>query len=183
MNLVLIGYRGSGKSAVARQAAERLRRALVTMDTELERRLGATISDYVAAHGWPAFRAAETALARELGARDRLVIDTGGGVVERKENVSALRTNGKLVWLTAEPDVIAERLRSATDRPSLSGDQTFIEEIGEILERRLPLYRAAADAVIATDDRNLSAIVDDVVAAWKTLIQDAAGEEGPKPNM
>ena len=182
MNLVLIGYRGAGKSEAAQRAGELLRRAVVTMDRELERRFGCTISEYVAAHGWEAFRGEEAALVRELSARDRLIIDTGGGVVEREENVAALRANGRLIWLTADPSVIAERLSGATDRPSLSGEQSFLEEISEVLERRRPLYNAAADAIIDTDHREPYDIAREVVSVWRALNEDAAPGAGSQRN-
>ncbi|HCF06377.1 MAG TPA: hypothetical protein DEU72_09140, partial [Desulfomicrobiaceae bacterium] len=60
-NIVLVGLRASGKTTVGRLLAERLACPFVDTDDLVEADLGMSIADFVAAHGWPAFRAAEEA--------------------------------------------------------------------------------------------------------------------------
>ncbi len=167
MNLVLIGYRGTGKSSVASLLGERLDRPVVSLDQRLVMRASRSIPEFVAEHGWPAFRDLEGELCAEYAEQDRLVLDCGGGIVERPTNVQALRANGRLVWLRAEIHTIVERIRDGTERPSLTGSGTFVDEVAEVLGRRTPLYRAAADLEVSTDGRDLGDIAGEI-ADWFT---------------
>lgn len=154
MNLVLIGYRGTGKSTVGRLLAQRLKRELISTDAEVIRRAGRSIPDIVKASGWDHFRDLESAVCRDLSNRDGLVIDTGGGAILRPQNVACLKSNGTLYWLTAEVATITARIGGDTQRPSLTGSKSFTDEIEEVLRERRPRYQAAADHVIPTDGRS-----------------------------
>jgi len=164
MNIVLIGYRGTGKSTVAKALAARLARTVVSTDAEIVRRAGQSIPDIVARQGWDYFRDLETQTCQELADRDRLVIDTGGGAILRRQNVAALKKNGTIFWLTASVDTIAKRIGGDKQRPSLTGSKSFIEEIEEVLCERTPLYQNAADFVIATDGRSVAQGADEILA-------------------
>ncbi len=164
MNLVLIGYRGTGKSTVAKLLAERLHRRVVSMDADIVARAGASIPELVEQHGWEHFRNLESELCRELSARDGLIIDAGGGVILRAQNVEAFKATGVVVWLTAEVTTIVRRIGGDTQRPSLTGTKSFIEEIEEVLRERLPKYRAAADHVVPTDGRTPQEVADAILA-------------------
>ncbi len=164
MNIVLIGYRGTGKSSVGKLLAERLGRELVSTDEEIVRRTTLPIPEIVKRFGWDYFRDLESQVCRDLAAKDGLIIDTGGGAILRQENVERLKANGRLFWLTAEVSTIAQRIAGDTQRPSLTGAKSFIEEIEDVLRERLPRYRAAADDVIPTDGRPLSAVAEDILA-------------------
>ena len=85
MNVVLIGYRGTGKSTVGRRLAARLGRKLVSTDAEIVKRAQRTIPEIVAQDGWEYFRDLESTMCRELAVRDQLVIDTGGGAILRTQ--------------------------------------------------------------------------------------------------
>ena len=167
MNLVLIGYRGTGKSSVASLLGERLGRRVVSLDQRLVMRAGQTIPEFVAEHGWAAFRDLEAELCAEHARQDRLVLDCGGGIVERPANVEALRANGRVVWLRAEIPTIVERIRHGTERPSLTGTGSFVDEVADVLGRRTPLYRAAADLEVVTDGRAVAEIAGEVTE-WFT---------------
>jgi shikimate kinase len=168
VNIFLIGYRGTGKSAVGKRLAAVLNRRFVDMDEELTRRLGVTISEHVERFGWPAFRAEEKRLLQELCLRDGRVVSTGGGVVLDAENVVAMRASGRVIWLLASPGVIENRLgadpRTHDLRPALSSAPDRAAEIREVLERRLPLYRQAAHLQIETDDLTAEQICRNLAA-------------------
>jgi shikimate kinase len=76
--------------------------------------------------------------------------------------VDSLRQHGRVFWLTAEVATIMERIKAGTDRPSLTGKKTYVEEVEEVLKERLPLYKAACDQVIPTDGRTLDEIADEI---------------------
>lgn len=168
MNIVLIGYRGTGKSAVGRVLSERLKMKVISADEEIVRRAGKRIPDIVAEKGWDHFRDLESEVIADLAAQDNIIIDAGGGVIVRPINIERLRKNGLIVWLTAEVKTIAARIGGDTERPSLTGGKSFIEEIEDVLKVRIPLYRDAAHHVIATDGRKLDDIATEIISLFKT---------------
>ena len=165
MNIVLIGYRGTGKSTVGKAVAVRLGRQLISTDKEIVRRTGSSIPDIVATHGWDYFRDVETAVCGELAGRDNLVIDTGGGAILRQQNTDVFKRNGWLVWLTASVDTIAARIGGDTQRPSLTGTKSPVEEIRDVLNERVPKYQAAADLTLATDGRSIDELATTILKA------------------
>jgi shikimate kinase len=166
MNIVLIGYRGTGKSEVGRRLAARLNRQLVSMDAEIVRQAGMSIPQIVEKHGWTHFRDLETDQARQLAGRDGLIVDCGGGVIERPENVAILQWNARVFWLQASVATIVGRIQEDTGRPALVAGKTFTEEVAEVLERRTPLYRKAAHHQIDTDRMNPDQVADQIIALW-----------------
>jgi len=154
MNLVLIGYRGTGKSTVARLLAAKLGMEVVSLDQEVVRHAGRSIPEIVAAHGWPHFRDIESEVTKRCAARDHVIIDAGGGVILRKENVENLRRGGKLFWLRASVAVIVARIEGGSERPALTAGKSFTEEVEDVLRERTPLYQAAAHHHVDTDDRS-----------------------------
>jgi shikimate kinase len=163
MNIVLIGYRGTGKSTVGRLLASRLGRQLVSTDAEIVKRAQRTVPEIIAQEGWEYFRDLESDICRELADRDQLVIDTGGGAILRTQNIESLKKNGTVFWLTASVETIAKRIGSDNQRPSLTGTKSFVDEIQDVLQERMPKYQAAADHVIATDHRSINQLVETVL--------------------
>ena len=163
MNIVLIGYRGVGKSAVGRVLAKRLRRELVSTDAEVVKRAGQSIPHIVEQQGWEHFRELESAVCSDLAGRDNLIIDTGGGAILRPQNVKVLKQNGRFWWLTAGVDTIAKRIGHDSQRPSLTGTRSFIDEIAEVLAERLPKYQAAADWTIATEGLTVNQVAEQIL--------------------
>lgn len=166
MNLILIGYRGTGKTEVGKRLAERLRMDYVGMDARIIEKAGAPVPEIVEKHGWPGFRDIESEIAGEFAARDNLVIDTGGGVIERPENITALRANGRIFWLKASVPTIVSRIQGDTERPSLTGQKSFTEEVAEVLERRTPIYQASAHHEIDTDPLTPEEVAERIVELW-----------------
>ena len=167
MNLVLIGYRGTGKSAVGELLSARLRMPCVRMDAAIVERAGMSIPEIVEKTGWPKFREMESREVLEVSAQDNLVIDTGGGVVERPENIEALKSNARIFWLKAGVDTILSRIRGGADRPALTSGKTFTEEVAEVLERRIPKYRSAAHYEIDTDGQTPEQVAGKILAIWE----------------
>ena len=167
MNIVLIGYRGTGKSAVGELLALRLKMPCIGMDAEIVKRAGMSIPEIVEKYGWQKFRDMESEEARELAGLDNIIVDTGGGVVERPENIEALKTNSIIIWLKASVDTIVSRIQGDTERPALTAGKTFTEEIAEVLERRVPKYKSAAQYEIDTDESTPEQVADRVIEIWK----------------
>ena len=164
MNIVLIGYRGTGKSVVGHLLARKLNRETISMDAEIVKKAGMSIPEFVEQNGWPKFRDLETEVAQELAECDNIIVDCGGGVIERPENIPALRTNGVIFWLQASADVVVSRIVGGTERPALTEGKTFTEEVEEVLDRRTPLYSEAAQHIINTDDMTPDQVADSILA-------------------
>lgn len=168
MNIVLIGYRGTGKTSVAKLLSTILNMELVEVDRLITKRAKLSIPQIVERFGWDVFRDIESDVIKEVSLMDNCIIDTGGGVILREENVERLKENGIIFWLTADKEIIKERIRGSEDRPSLTGKKSFIDEIDEVLKEREPLYRAAADWRIKTDKSTIEGVCEEIL---KILLQ------------
>jgi len=176
MNLVLIGYRGTGKSEVARLLGRRLSMPVVSLDAEIVREAGLSIPQIVERHGWPWFRDLEAELTKRYSQHDRQILDTGGGVILREDNVAHLQSNGRVFWLQASADVIVSRIHKSANRPALTQGKTFTEEVTEVLAQRLPLYQAAANFCIDTDNRTPRSVTNEVARLFKQALKEAVEE-------
>lgn len=146
----LIGYRGAGKTAVARRLAEVWSCPWIDADVELERRAGKSIREIFAEEGEAGFRDRESAVLADLSEMPApCVIATGGGVVLRPENRERLQS-GRVVWLRAPAAVLWERMQADTTtaerRPNLA--QGGIAEVEALLQVREPIYRECAELVV-----------------------------------
>ena len=182
MNLALIGYRGTGKSCVAHRVASALGWSVVSLDHEIVRRSGRTIPEIVKELGWDAFRDLEEEECRRAAALDRRVIDCGGGVVERERNFAVLRRCGRVVWLTASPEVIVQRIQSDDQRPSLTAGKSFTDEVSEVLQRRTPLYQRLAHTQVDTDRRSVVAVADEIIGLMQVQISQSSLQDDRRTN-
>jgi shikimate dehydrogenase len=162
MNIVLIGMRGSGKTAVGKILAQRLGRELIEMDELIAEKAGLSIPETVAKHGWERFRDLEEEITAEVAKRDNIINATGGGVVVRDSNVSRLKQKGLVVWLTADIDTLLQRIGEDKSRPLLKG-KSRREDMEITLAERQPLYQKAADITIDTENRTPEAVAEAIV--------------------
>ena len=171
-NLVLVGGRGCGKSSVAKRILRRNRNFdLFCLDTLVRYESGGiSIPEIVEREGWPGFRDREFAVVEKVAAFERgALVDCGGGVVvdldaagsempsERK--VAALRRHGLVIYLQRDPEYLMERIGGDPNRPDLSATESFVE----VMERRDPWYRNAADHTLECGRESKSDIVDAVL--------------------
>jgi shikimate kinase len=167
MNIVLIGYRGAGKSTVGANLASRAGMDFVDTDDLVEKHQGASIREIVASSGWDHFRAVEKKIIGEVSQKDNLIIAPGGGAVLDPENVRSLKENGLIIWLKADREILCQRIerdsRTVGSRPTLTG-KGAVEEFGEVMAIRNPLYERAADAKIDTAGLNVEEVVEAVLS-------------------
>ena len=166
MILTLIGYRATGKTTLARLLARRLGWEWIDADVEIERRAGKSIARIFAEDGEPAFRDREAQVIADLCRRDKLVLAAGGGAPLREENRAAMRAAGQVVWLTARPETILQRMNAdattAARRPNLT-DRKPLEEIVHLLARREPIYRQTADLVVDTENHPPEELAEEIL--------------------
>ena len=170
MNIILIGYRGSGKSTVGSKLAARLKRRIVDTDDLIEERQGIPISDIVKLQGWDHFRRIEKTVIEEISKGNHLIIAPGGGVVLDADNVKVLKRNGFIVWLKADQRTLLKRIQkdqaSSTRRPTLTGKGT-LKEIEETLSQREPFYERASEVQIDTSMSSADAVVERILTVLK----------------
>ncbi len=166
-NIALIGFMAAGKTAVARQLAQRLDKKLVELDALIEQRAGKTVARIFAEDGETAFREWEIALIKEVAVARNQVIATGGGIVLNTINVDRLRQGGVIVYLEASPTVIFKRAQASTAvRPLLAGeDKTGIIE--KMLRFRQPYYDRAADIRLDTSAIAVNAVAGRIIELLK----------------
>ena len=160
-NIILVGFMGTGKSAVAREVAKRRGARYCSTDELIEEREGMKIAEIFAKKGEAYFRGVEVSVVGEVSREAGLVIDAGGGIMTRDENVAALKESGTLISLTARVDVIHGRTKGRTHRPLLNVPDPRAK-IEELLAARASYY-AKADHAIDTSDLTISQVADKVL--------------------
>ncbi len=150
-NIVLIGMRGCGKTTVAAAVAKKIKRECLDLDSIMVKKLGMNTYDIVKKYGWDYFREHESAIAMELSRTQNKVISTGGGIILKPENITALKQSGVVILLRTSKSVLVERLANSHHRPPLTRAKTLDAEVQQVLEARRLLYEAAADIIIDTD--------------------------------
>ena len=160
--IVLIGFRGTGKTTIAKQLAEMLGWPRISSDEMIEQKIGMVISDFVAKEGWPAFRKVETAVIQQISTEEQAVIDCGGGVIENPRNMAALSNQALIVWVDAGLEDIFDRLNQSGNRPLLTqGD--LRQDIQTNYERRKPLYQRHSGFYVNTSKANALEVCREIV--------------------
>lgn len=160
-NIVLFGFMGTGKTAIARRLGDRLDRPVVEMDDLIEEREGMEISRIFAERGEEYFRKRERELVRELARSRGKIIATGGGVVLDPDNLRDLEREGIPVCLTARPEVILNRVARQSHRPLLERADR-LETIEKLLKSRQGCYEKIPHR-IDTSDLSVEDVADRVL--------------------
>lgn len=168
MHLYLVGYRGSGKTTLAKRLSEQLGLPWFDSDIEVEKSEGVTIREIFDKHGETGFRDREVAAIERLSQQPASIIALGGGAILRPKNRQTIQRTGACVWLNAQPQELAKRIHgdvlTAQRRPALTGLSSF-DEIVSLLARREPLYQEVSQLKVETDQDPLDNIAQQV-AAW-----------------
>ncbi len=164
MNIILCGMMGAGKSTVGAQLAAMTNRRLVDTDEVIVCRHGA-ISDIFKQRGEAYFRALETETVKEFSKEDGLIISVGGGLVLKEENVSLLRNNGRLIYLSATSQTLIDRLKADTQRPLLQGcEEELSNRILRLMEERAPIYERVADCILNVDSKTPKEVAKEIIS-------------------
>ena len=161
-NIVLVGFMGTGKSAVGRVIAQKLEFHFIDTDDVIEQTSKAKISDIFAEHGEDYFRDLESQAVKSVALMKNQVVATGGGVVLRSSNIDLLRTGGPIFCLNATPKAIWDRVRSSRSRPLLRGPEP-LKKIETLLDKRAPYY-ALADHQIETTGVSVDRVADEIIS-------------------
>lgn len=165
-NIVLVGFMGTGKTTVGKLLAEKTGMPLMDMDSLIVERAGKPITEIFSADGEPHFRTLERTIAKELAAKDGLVISTGGGIVLNPDNVADFEKTGLVVCLLASAETVLDRVRHDTTRPLLAGDKEA--KIVELLESRKPLYEAITHKIDTNEHLSPDPIAQEIIDLYES---------------
>lgn len=161
MNVILIGFMGTGKSSVGRFLAEKLSYTFIDTDILIEEQEAMTIPQIFERHGEEYFRACEKKIMREACTRSNTVISTGGGVPMYEENRLSMQKNGNtIICLCANIATIMGRIKGRGNRPLLKDDEAKMQTL---LNKRMPFYKQC-DFMIDTDNLSPLQIVGEITA-------------------
>ncbi|MDD5633913.1 MAG: shikimate kinase [Candidatus Omnitrophica bacterium] len=169
-NVVLVGFMGTGKTAVAKKLALELGREYISIDALIEKDQKMAISEIFEKHGEKYFREIEKRIVENISSQKGKVFDTGGGIVLENENIVSLKKNGIIICLWTEPEVIHCRTKRHKHRPLLNVDDPM-KRIKELLETRKPFYEKA-DFHINTTNMD----IDEVVKEIRKIVYDTENQ-------
>lgn len=161
-NIFLIGFMGCGKSTMARLLANELSMELVEMDETIEKEENRTINEIFATDGEQYFRDLESELVVRIADKGGMIVSCGGGAILREENVANMKKNGTIVYLSATPETIYERVRHSTNRPLLNGNMN-VEYISELMLKRVDKYQNAADIILCVDGKTKDEVLRNLI--------------------
>ncbi|MDD5044404.1 MAG: shikimate kinase [Candidatus Omnitrophica bacterium] len=164
-NIYLVGFMGTGKSVVGKALALKLKTAFLDLDSLIEEKEKRKIVDIFAREGEAYFRKLEKEGLKELSRKQGLVVACGGGIVLDKDNIELMRSSGKMVCLSARPEIILKRVGGHKHRPLLNVEDKE-KKIKEILDARQPLY-ALAHICVDTSDSSVEQVLARVLEYLK----------------
>lgn len=166
-NILLIGFMGAGKSTVSAKLSELLAMEIMEMDAHIQEKEGMSIKEIFAVNGEEYFRNCESNTLIELREKKHMVVSCGG-VPLREKNVELMKNSGYVVWLTATPEAIYERVKDSTERPLLNGNMN-VPFIQNLMESRREKYERVADIVIDTTGKEIESICEELLQKLSAL--------------
>ena len=176
--IFLLGFMGSGKSAVARALSRQLNLPLVDLDARIEHEIGTSIAQFFASKGENAFREVETRVLTEVS-EEKAVVSLGGGVPTRLQNRQMLQDSARkgalVVYLAAQSETLAQRIRRQPGkRPLIDGGGALDLEqtkarVEELLDEREAFYRDCASFEVQTDERTIPQIAGIIADKWNSI--------------
>lgn len=162
-NIFFIGFMGCGKSTMARLLSAEMGMELIEMDETIEAEANMSINKIFEVYGEGYFRDLESQLIARISEKGGAVVSCGGGAILREQNVEMMKRNGKIIYFSATPETIYQRVRHSTKRPLLNGNMN-VEYIASLMEKRLPRYLKAADITIVVDKKEKEDILEELRA-------------------
>jgi shikimate kinase len=161
MNIYLVGFMATGKSAVGKELAQKMNFAFLDLDESIELKQKRAIKDIFAREGESYFRELEKRELQEASCKDNLVVACGGGIVLDKDNLKIMQQTGRMICLRASVEVILSRAGGYSHRPLLNVKDPRAR-IRELLELRAPFY-AQADYSIDTSELSIKEVAEKIL--------------------
>ena len=163
-NIILVGFMGTGKTAVAREISRILGFPHVETDKLIAEDQGMSIPEIFEKKGEAYFRDLEYETISNIDKRfgEKVVICTGGGLPMQERNQMVLRELGFVVWLRTTAEITYERCSRNNDRPLLQTEDP-LQTIKDLMEVRFPIYRSISRFAIDTAGLNISELANGII--------------------
>ncbi len=159
--IILTGFMGTGKTAVAQLLAERLKYEFLDTDLMVEKETKKTVTEIFEVEGEESFRIYEKTMVQKALAREKVVVATGGGAIVDPESLKLMKERGVIIGLSASPEMILKRVEAMQTRPLLK-TKDKLKKIEALLSHRSPYYRQA-DKIVDTSSQSIEKTVDDIL--------------------
>lgn len=166
-NIALIGFMGTGKTAVGRVLAQKSYKEFVELDAIIIEKAGKSIPEIFREDGEVRFRELEIEATREVASLKNAVIACGGGIVLNKINIDRLKKESVIIYLTASPSEILKRTAGDESGRPLLNVSDRAKQIKTMLKSRRPFYQQAADIIINTSGLTIASVADKILEALK----------------
>jgi shikimate kinase len=162
MEIVLMGYMGSGKSTIGKSMAKKNNLEFIDLDHYIELQEKQSINAIFKNKGEIYFRLQEAKYLQEiLHSKTNFVLSLGGGTPCYANNTEVIaKSNGISIYLKAKIPTLHQRLKNeSSNRPLIASlnDEDLYEYIGKHLFERAPFYEQA-DVNISIDGKNIDEI-------------------------
>ncbi|MFX0141001.1 MAG: shikimate kinase [Candidatus Hodarchaeota archaeon] len=166
-NIALIGFMGTGKTTIGEKLAKLLNMNFIELDEFIEELAGKTIPHIFREQGEIRFREYEIEACKKVSNKKNVVIACGGGVVLNKINIDYLKQKAIIVYLETSPSVIYERtMKEGKEKRPLLDNPNPMKSITDLLQFRVPFYKAAAQYTINTE-KDIDLIIKEIVEIFK----------------
>ena len=161
-NIYLIGLMGSGKTTLGKILSKKLDKHFYDSDQVIEEKLGVNVPMIFEYEGEAGFREREKDILKELVSKQNIVLATGGGIILSESNRDLLAKNGIVIYLKSNQKDLVLRMKNDKTRPLLkNGNVELI--IKKLCQEREPLYEEIADFKVATKNKRIYEVVNEIV--------------------
>lgn len=174
MNIVLIGFKNSGKTSVGKLIAEKTKKLFIDTDYLIEKQYyveknaALTVREICQSEGEAFFRRLEAETIKKLSDTDNNIISTGGGSILESNNVSYLKKHGKLIYLSASFQTLLVRLQSQPVPTFLDAEQPE-KSFRDLYQQRENIYKQMADVEIMTEKKSITDIAEEIIFLTRPL--------------
>lgn len=177
-SITIVGLMGAGKSVIGRKVATKLKIPFVDADSEIEKAAKMTVADIFSSYGEPEFRRLEKSVLKRVLDGGPQILATGGGAFMDAETQVMISENGVSLWLSADIDLLMQRVSKKTTRPLLKNPNPR-GVMEDLMQKRYPVY-GLADIEIASRDVSKEEMTNLVIDGLAQYFQ--AHQSAPTPN-
>jgi len=161
-NIMLIGFMGAGKTTVSKHLSKILGMNCIEIDEYIKNEQGMSISGIFDKYGEDHFRDLESKAIEDLKKKSGNIVSCGGGVALRSRNIDAMRSQGKIILLTANSQTTLDRVKESDERPILNGNMN-VDFIESLMVARKEKYLASADIIVDTNKKSVEEVCKEIV--------------------
>ena len=160
INITLCGMMGSGKTAIGKSLATKLRYSFVDTDKLIEEKTKKTIKDIFNQDGEIFFRNMEERIIINLLDKKKIIISLGGGSILNKNIRNLIKKNSYNIYLQVKIDILIKRLRNSRNRPLII-NKDLKKTLNELIEKREKFYKKAD--LIIHNENNLNHTIKEIM--------------------